>query len=88
MLVLNTIVVIAVFVQIDWLDGVATAKGAGFTVTVAVIGVPGHPAPLVGVMVKVTVTAEPVILVNVPEILPEPLAGIPVTLMVLSLVHE
>ena len=42
----------------------------------------------VGVIVNVTVTAEVVVLVNVaPVIFPEPLFAIPVTLLVLSLVH-
>jgi len=42
----------------------------------------------VGVMVKVTVTGEVVVLVNAaPVMLPEPLEAIPVTALVLSLVH-
>ena len=42
----------------------------------------------VGVIVKVTVTAEVVVLVNIaPVMFPEPLAAIPVTSVVLSLVH-
>ena len=56
------------------------------TNTVAVIGVPGQPLA-VGVMVKVTVTAELVVLVNTPLISPAPLAAIPVTVAVLSLVQ-
>ena len=48
------------------------------------IGVPEQPLA-VGVMVKVTVTGAAVVLFNVPLILPAPLAGIPVTVTVLSL---
>jgi hypothetical protein len=64
--------------------------GFGFTVTVTVIGVPVHVVPALvkdGVTVNVTVTGEAVILVKVPEILPEPLAAIPITVAVLSLVQ-
>ena len=67
-------------------EGVATAFGIGFTTTVAVIGVPGQPLA-VGVIVNVTVTAALVVLVSVPEIFPAPLAAIPVTATVLSLVQ-
>ena len=66
--------------------GVATAFGVGLTSTVAVIGVPGQPFA-VGVMVNVTVIGALVVLVKVPLILPEPLAAIPVTVTVLSLVQ-
>ena len=41
----STIVVIVEPEQIVWLDGVATAFGIGFTVTVAVIGVPVQVTP-------------------------------------------
>ena len=41
----NTIVVIAVLLQIFCDDGVATAFGIGFTTTVAVIGVPVQVTP-------------------------------------------
>jgi hypothetical protein len=81
---LSTIVVMAVPEQIVCDDGVATAFGIGFTITVAVIGVPEQPLA-VGVIVKVTVTGAFVVLVNVPLMVPEPLAGIPVTATVLSL---
>src|SRR5690242_14422841 len=64
--------------------GVATALGVGFTSTVAVIGAPGQPLA-VGVIVNVTVTGALVVLVNVPLMLPEPLAAIPVTVPVLFL---
>ena len=66
--------------------GVATAFGVGFTNTVAVIGVPAQPLA-VGVMVNVTVIGALVVLVNEPLMLPEPLAAIPVTATVLSLVQ-
>ena len=59
---------------------------AWFTVTVAVIGVPGQPFAD-GVIVNVTVTGNPVVLVSTPLILPVPLAGIPVTVTVLFLVQ-
>lgn len=72
--------------QIVWLDGVGIAFGVGFTSTVAVIAAPLQP-PAVGVIVKVTVIGAKVVLVNVPLILPEPLAAIPVTVATLSLVH-
>jgi hypothetical protein len=67
-------------------DGVANAVGFGFTNTAAVIGAPGQPFA-VGVIVKVTVTGALDVLVKVPLILPEPLAAIPVTDTVLSLVQ-
>jgi hypothetical protein len=79
-------VVIAVPEQIVWLELVAVAVGVGFTNTVAVIGVPAQPFA-VGVIVNVTVTGELVVFVKVPEIFPLPLAPIPVTLPVLSLVQ-
>jgi len=66
--------------------GVANASGVGLTSTVAVIGAPGHPLA-VGVMVKVTVIGAKVVFVSVPLILPEPLAAMPVTVTVLSLVQ-
>lgn len=60
--------------------------GPGFTNTVAVIGVPEQAA--LGVIVNVTVTGAFVVLVSAPLISPEPLAAIPVTLPVLSLVQS
>jgi hypothetical protein len=66
--------------------GVATAVGVGLTKTVAVIAVPAHPLA-VGVIVNVTVTAAVVVFVNVPLISPDPLAAMPVTVAVLSLVQ-
>ena len=63
----------------------ATAVGVGLTNTVAV-NVAGAAQPLAssGVMVNVTVTGDVVVLVNVPLIVPVPLAAIPVTATVLS----
>lgn len=69
---------------------VMVAIGFGLTVTVTVMGVPVQVVPALvydGVMVNVTITGEEVVFVKVPEILPEPLAGIPVTVAVLSLVQ-
>jgi hypothetical protein len=66
--------------------GAATAFGVGLTSTVAVIDAPLQPFAA-GVMVKVTVTGTLVVLVSVPDILPEPLAAIPVTVALLSLVQ-
>lgn len=63
-----------------------TIAGAAPTVTVAVTGVPGQPFAT-GVIVKVTVTGLVVVLVNVPEIFPVPLAAMPVAAVVLSLVQ-
>ena len=82
----STIVVIATPEQTVWLEGVATAFGFGLSSTVAVVVGPAHPLA-VGVMVKVTVWATKVVLVSVPDILPDPLAPIPVASTVLSLVH-
>ena len=68
-----------------WSAGCVTF-GVGLTITVAVIAGPTQ-VPDVGVMVKVTVTGALVVLVRVPLIFPEPLAAIPVTETVLSLVQ-
>ena len=83
---LSTIVVIATPEQTVCEEGVAVAVGVGFTVTVAVTGVPLQPLA-VGVIVKVTVTGALVVLLSVPLILPVPLAAIPVTVPVLSLLQ-
>ena len=83
---LNTIVVIAVPEQIVCDEGVATAFGVGLTNTVAVMDGPGQPLA-VGVIVNVTVIGAKVVLVNMPLISPLPLAAIPVTVTVLSLVQ-
>ncbi len=79
-------VVIVAAEQMVWEAGVATATGAGFINTVAVIGAPGQTFA-VGIIVKVTVIGEAVVFVKAPLIFPEPLAGIPVTVTVLSLVQ-
>ena len=83
---LNTIEEMAPAEQMVCDDGVATASGMGFTTTVAVIAVPGQPAA-VGVIVKVTVTGDVVVLVKIPVISPVPLAAIPGTAIILSLVQ-
>lgn len=57
-----------------------------FTTTVEVIAVPVQPFA-VGVIVNVTVTEEPLVLVRVPVISPVPLDAIPVTEPVLFLVQ-
>ena len=78
--------VIAVPEQMVWDDGVATALGMGFTVTCLVTVAPLHPLAD-GVILKVTTCGVLVVLVSEPEIVPVPLAGIPVTLTVLFLVQ-
>jgi hypothetical protein len=85
-LLVKAIVVIVAPEQIIWLNGVATAFGVGLTRTVAVVVGPAQPFAD-GVIVKVTVTGAKVVLVKVPEILPVPLAVIPVTVAALSRVH-
>ena len=77
--------VVDVLLHTTWLD-TAFIIAFGLTNTVAVIGVPGQPLA-VGVMVNVTVTGAFVVFVNAPLILPMPLAAIPVTATVLSLVQ-
>ena len=70
--------------------GVAVAFGVGLTSTVAGTGVPVHVTPALvklGVIVKFTVIGILVRLVSVPDILPAPLAAIPVTVPALSLVQ-
>jgi len=79
-------VVIELAEQIVCEAGVANALGVGFTSTVAVIDAPGQPLA-VGVIVKVTVTGALVVLVSTPPMSPLPLAGMPVTVTVLSLVQ-
>ena len=85
-LLLNAMVVMVAPEQIACDNGVAEATGDGFTWTVAVTGAPVQPLA-VGVMVNETVTAAVVVLVKAPVILPEPLAAIPVTAVVLFLVQ-
>lgn len=65
--------------------GHVTTSGAS-TITVAVVDGPVQPLA-VGVMVKVTVCCDVVVLVSVPLMFPEPLAAIPVTFTVLFLVQ-
>ena len=86
MLLVKAMVVIAVAEHIVWLKGVADASAVGFTKTVAVIGFPVQPLAE-GVIVKVTVIGANVVLVSGPLMSPLPLAAIPVTVAVLSLVH-
>lgn len=82
----NTTGAVIVPLHTVWLAGWSTV-GVGATITVAVIGAPGQPLA-VDVIVNVTVTGAFVVLVNVPVIgVPEPLAAIPVTVALLSLVH-
>jgi hypothetical protein len=83
---LNAIVVIVAPEQIVCDNGVADAVGTVFTNTVAIIGAPVTPLA-VGVMVNVTVMEAVVVFVKAPVILPDPLAAIPVTEAVLSLVQ-
>jgi len=64
----------------------AFTAGVGLTSTVAVAAVPGQPLA-VGVTVKVTVTGALVVFTSDPLMFPEPLAAIPVTEEVLSLVQ-
>jgi hypothetical protein len=74
--------------QMVWVEGVTLAVlGLGNTVTNAVMAVPVHPLTD-GVMVNITFTWELVVFVKMPEILPVPEDGMPVTDAVLFLVHE
>ena len=59
--------------------GVDTPTGSERTMTVAVNVLPTQPAPLVGVIVYVTVWSTPVTLFGVPVILPVPALASPVT---------
>ena len=63
----------------------AFAIGVGLTITVAVVVDEQPPADAVIVNIVVCVTF--VLLVNVPEMVPVPLAGIPVRFTVLSLIQ-
>ena len=85
-LLLKATVVIVAPDKIVCVSGVADAAGPAFTSTVAVIGAPAHPLA-VGVIVNVTVSGVAVVFVNTPVISPDPLAAIPVTEAVLSLVQ-
>ena len=82
-------IVVLAPLQIDT-SAPALSTGCGFTIIVVVIALPTQKVGVgpVGVMVKVTVTAEVVVLVKAtPVMFPAPLAAIPVTSVVLSLVH-
>ena len=73
--------------RIGGIDDTSTTVGIGFTTTVAVVVGPGQPLAD-GVIVKVTVIGAKVVLVKLPLIgVPDPLAGIPVTVATLSRVH-
>ena len=85
-LLLNAIGVIVAPEQMVCDNGVADAPGPAFTSTVAVRGAPVQPLTE-GVIVNVTVTGAEVVFLNAPVILPEPLAAIPVTELVLFLVQ-
>ena len=75
----KTIVVILLPLHEDWLAGVATATGDGFTTTVAVPAGPKQPLA-VPVIENVTVIGLAVLFTSVPEIFPLPLLPIvPVT---------
>src|SRR5665647_3443645 len=87
LLVVRTIGVMVPLLHMVWLAGVATAIGSGCTSTVAVLASPGQPFPLVGMIVNVAVRSVPVRFLRVPLISPVPLAAMPVTLTVLSLVQ-
>src|SRR5437868_1191968 len=82
--------IVLIPLQIDT-SAPALSPGTGLTVIAAVIAEPTQKVGEgpVGVIVKVTVTGEVVVLVRAtPEIfVPEPLAAMPVTSVVLSLVH-
>ena len=82
----SVMVVIRASEQMVCVAGVATAVGVGLTNTVAVIAAPGQPLA-VGVIVNVTVIGALVVLVKEPEMLPLPLAAMPVTVAVLLRVH-
>ena len=83
---LNAIGVIVAPEQMVCDDGVADAADPAFTSTVAVIGAPVQPLA-VGVIVNVTVIGDAVVFVRIPAMLPDPVAAIPVTEAVLSLVQ-
>ena len=85
-LLAKAMVLMAAPEQIVWDKGVADAAGPEFTSTVAVTGAPIQPLT-VGLMVKLTVTGAVVVFVKAPLMLPDPLAAIPVTAVVLLLVQ-
>jgi hypothetical protein len=81
----NVTAVVAAPLHNTWLAGVFTL-GVGLTVSVAIIAGPSQPF-ILGIIVKVTITGVVAVVVNVPAILPVPLAAIPVAVATLSLVH-
>ena len=87
-LLLNATGVIVAPEQMVCDDGVADADAVdpAFTSTVAVIGAPVQPLA-VGVIVNVTVIGDAMVFVRIPAMLPDPVAAIPVTEAVLSLVQ-
>jgi hypothetical protein len=77
---------VAAPLQTTWL-ATGFTFGVGLTVTVAVMAGPGQPLA-VGMIVKVTTCTSAVLLVSVPVIgFDVPLAAMPVTFTLLSLVH-
>ena len=82
----NAIAVMVPPEQIVCDDWIATALGTGFTSVVAVTAVPTQLLA-VGVMVNVAVTGNTVVLIKAPLMSPDPLAAMPVTVAVLSLVQ-
>lgn len=85
-LLLFNIVEMAEPLQMVCVDGSELAFTTGFTITAAFTLAPGQP-DAVGVTVKFTVCGIAVLLFKTPEIFPEPLAAIPETLALLSLVQ-
>jgi hypothetical protein len=83
MLLVNVTGVIVAPEQMVCVNGVAVATGAGFTSTVARL----VQVPELGVMVNVTYSGAVLLFVSAPLILPDPLAPIPVTVVVLFLVQ-
>ena len=74
--------------QIVCVAGSAKRVGVGFTTTLTVNGLELQLSSVVTVMKKTVVCGELVLLVKLPEIVePLPVVPIPVTLVVLSLVH-
>ena len=83
---LKVTAVVGALLHTTWLGTVLTVA-VGLTTTVAVVAGPAQLLA-VGVIIKVTVTEAVVVLVSVPLIgVPAPLAAIPVTATVLSLVQ-
>ncbi len=83
---LNAMAVMFALEQIFCEVILAVAITLGFTITVAVMGVPVQELT-VGVMVNVTVTGMVPVFTKAPLIVPVPLAAMPVMEAVLSLVQ-